>query len=287
MGLVFKQLAGTAASAVDACNVNDHDVAATASKWGAQVDGSTAATQYTLNVPGITTGADSVVLLAQWETTGPESGDPGETTTWGSGDWICRVNVSQANANVFWDSVEICAYQGGSTTAIASKSGIATSLSRTGTYTQTITTSSSTTVPAGSTILWSFYFGQTIATGSGNTFKIRSNKNLATPLTLSRAEATWRGGGGSGAGAAAATGAGDCIENSSLSSGRVAAGAATCGGTQAGHMNTAAVEACATTEGRSIRAVVASGGVEGASVTEAMTVQGVLAGGGPEAWSIG
>jgi len=186
MGMVFKQLAGTAASALDACNVNDHDVAATASKWGAQVDGSTAATQYTLIVPGIDTGADSVVLLAQWESEGPEYGSPGETVTWEAGNWICRVNVSQANSNVYWDSVEICAYQGGSTTAIASKTGIATSLSSTGTYAETITTTSASTVPLGATILWSFYFGQTIATARGNTFKIRSNRNLATPIENKR-----------------------------------------------------------------------------------------------------
>ena len=185
MGLVFKQLAGTAASAVDACNASDHDVAATASKWGAQVDGSTANTQYTLTVPGTGAGAESVVLLAQWETTGPEYGSPGETTTWEAGDWICRVYVSQANANVFWDSVEICAYEGGSTTAIASKTGIAESLASTGTYAETITTSSPSTVPAGATILWSFYFGQTIGAPS-STFKIRSNKNLATPIANKR-----------------------------------------------------------------------------------------------------
>tara|TARA_R100001082_G_scaffold75000_1_gene43376 strand:+ start:947 stop:1999 length:1053 start_codon:yes stop_codon:yes gene_type:complete len=186
MALVFKQLAGTAASAVDACNASDHDVAATASKWGAQVDGSTANTQYTLTVPGVDTGSDSVVLLAQWETTGPEYGSPGETTTWEAGNWICRVNVSQANSNVFWDSVEICAYKDGSTTAIASKTGIATNLSSTGTLSETITTGSPSTVPAGATILWSFYFGQTISTGRGNTFKIRSNKNLATPIANKR-----------------------------------------------------------------------------------------------------
>ena len=183
MGMVFKQLAGTAATVLDACNASDHDVAATAKKWGAESDGSTAATQYTLTVPGTGAGAASVVLLAQWESVASAGNDPGLLSVWPEGDWVCRINVSQASANVFWDSVEICALHedGVTTTAVASKTGIGESLSSTGTYSETITTTSDVAVPQGSTILWSFYFGQTIGAPS-STFKIKSNKNLATPI---------------------------------------------------------------------------------------------------------
>jgi hypothetical protein len=188
MALTFKQLAGTAATAEDACNANDYDVAATAKKWNAQVDGSTTGTQYQLTVPGLATGHPaSVVLLAQWESSGPEYGNPGETVTWEAGRWICRVNVTQANSSVFWDTVEICAKApGGATTAVASVSNMGTALSSTGTYSTTITVGSPVTVTAGSTILWSYYFGQSIATGAGQLFKIRSNKNLSTPIENKR-----------------------------------------------------------------------------------------------------
>ena len=194
MGMVFKQLAGTAATALDACNASDHDVAATAKKWGAEADGSTAATQYTLTVPGLSTGASSVVLLAQWESVASEDNDPGLVTVWPAGDWVCRLNVSQANSSVFWDSVEICALHpdGATTTAIASKTGIAESLSSTGTYSETVGATHNTVIPPDSTILWSFYFGQSIASGAGQPFKVRSNKNLATPIGVEAPRAEFR-----------------------------------------------------------------------------------------------
>ena len=185
MGMVFKQLAGTAASYLSACNPEGHTVDSGTGKWGAQVDGSTAATQYSLSVPATGgTGAASVRLLAQWESVAAAGGDPGLLSVWPAGDWTCRLNVSQANANVFWDSVQICALHpdGATTTQIASITGLAESLSSTGTYTEIVSTSSDVVVPQGSTVLWSYYFGQTISGGVPNTFKIRSNKNLATPI---------------------------------------------------------------------------------------------------------
>ncbi len=194
MGMVFKQLAGTAASYVSACNPESHTVDSGTGKWGAQVDGSTAATQYSLAVPAGSTGSGSVRLLAQWESVSVAGGDPGLLSVWPAGDWICRLNVSQANANVFWDSVQICALHpdGATTTQIASMTGIAESLDSTGTYSETVTTSSNTVVPQGSTVLWSYFFGQTISGGVPNAFKIRSNKNLATPIAAADPRSEFR-----------------------------------------------------------------------------------------------
>jgi hypothetical protein len=193
MGLVFKQVySGSPSSIIDACMPSGSEAPPTGSngaKWYAAVDASTSNTGRTLTLDGGTSGGRNlatVQCLAQWEGIASDYGSPTETTTWEAGDWICRFNVLSANTAIFWDKVQICAVQGGVYTTIATKTGINTFLAGTGTKSTTITTTEASTVTLGSTIWWGFHFGKDESLGI-ETFGIRSNKNLATPIENKRA----------------------------------------------------------------------------------------------------
>ena len=193
MGLVFKQIySGFPSSILDVCMPDGSEAPPTASngaRWMAGVGSSTAGTGRTLTLDGGTVDGRNqatVQCLTQWESIPTYYGSPMETTTWEAGEWICRFSVSSANSAIYWDKVQICAVQGGVYTTIATKTGINTFLSATGTKSTTITTTEASTVTKGSTIWWGFHFGKA-ETLSAETIGIRSNKNLATPIENKRA----------------------------------------------------------------------------------------------------
>jgi len=140
-------------------------------------DGSTGATQHTRTITGSDTFAASHVILALWHSGGFPDGN-----YWEAGDWICRLNVSQANSSISWTSVHICAQRGTTWTTIASNTSVATPCFPVGTKSVTLTTESpSDFTSAGSqTIYWIYGFQKT--TTAEQTFKYKSNKNLATPI---------------------------------------------------------------------------------------------------------
>lgn len=145
----------------------------------ATVGGSGSATQHTRTVTGSDTGADSEVMLAGWIAyPGNLWGD-----TWEAGDWICRLQVTAANSAVQWSSVYICAKVGSDWTTIASKTDVNALLASTGTKTATLTTGSATDMSGAASSPYVYWFyGFTKSTSGEQTFKYRSNKNLASPI---------------------------------------------------------------------------------------------------------
>ena len=193
MGLVFKQIySGSPSSILEVCMPDGSEAPPTAANgagWYAGVGSSTASTGRTLTLDGGTSGGRNLATVqcwAQWEGIASDYGSPTETTTWEAGEWICRCSVSSTNSSIYWDSVQICAYQGGVFTTIATQTGINLFLSGTGTKSTTITTSEASTVTLGSTVWWGFHFGKA-ETLSAETIGIRSNKHLSAPLENKRA----------------------------------------------------------------------------------------------------
>lgn len=139
--------------------------------------GSSSGTQHTRTITGSNTYASSRVILALWHSLSFPDGD-----YWEAGDWICRLNVSQYNRDIVWKTIDICAQRGGVWTTIASKTDVNAFLSSNGTVSVTLTTGSPSdfrSVP-GQTIYWIYGFEKT--TTAEQTFKYKSNKNLATPI---------------------------------------------------------------------------------------------------------
>tara|TARA_R110000824_G_scaffold295080_3_gene483462 strand:- start:700 stop:1785 length:1086 start_codon:yes stop_codon:yes gene_type:complete len=175
--LTFKQGAPVATYLVQGCSSIALPSPNIVAGHYAAVGGSTAATQHTRTITGSATGASSQVILALWHSTLFASGDYYE-----AGDWICRLNVSARNSAIQWKSVYICAERGGVWTTIASKTDVNTLLASTGTKTATLTTGSPSdfTSAGAQTIYWIYGFEK--STSAEQTFKYRSNKNLATPI---------------------------------------------------------------------------------------------------------
>ena len=196
MGMVFKQVySGVPSGIADACMPSGSQQPTDpfdGVQWFAAVGASTSNSNKTVTLDGGVSGGRNqatVQCLAQWHGIPSDYGSAGETTTWEAGDWICRFSVQSANSAIYWDSVQICALVGATYTTIATKTGINTFLSGTGTYATTITTTSPSTVTLGSAVWWGFHFGKGV-TLNAETFNIRSNKNLATPIENKRAVTT-------------------------------------------------------------------------------------------------
>ena len=184
MGLVFRQQYSAGSGVYDQCMPPGSEMPSPTTngrRWFAFVGGSGSAAGQTVTLDGGTVDGrnqPTVQCLLQWHAFGDELAG---ITEFQAGDWICRFSVAEANSAIYWDKVQICALKDGVLTTVALKTGINLFLAATGTKTTTITTTSPTTVAAGSQIVWGFHFGKS-ETLSAESAKIRSNKNLATPI---------------------------------------------------------------------------------------------------------
>lgn len=112
-------------------------------------------------------------------------------TTWESGTWTVRINVTTANMNIDWNIAQLCVDTGSGCTfsAITQTSTAAINLGTTGVFTATIPMSTDrvaglSDVPA---IVCKFDFTGTMGTGA---FVFIPNQNIDTPLSKSVAAVT-------------------------------------------------------------------------------------------------
>jgi len=270
----FNLLAGCSSETVDTGRAGGHSASLTSG---------TGATQYTATVTGGATGSASTRILAAWKAQAPSP----DGLLWEAGDWVCRLQVSQANSSVFWDSVHICAYDGSTWTTIASNTNVNIFLIATGTKSVTLTTSSPTEwYTAGpQDIYWIYGFGKSNA--SEQAFKYRSNKNLVTPIVH---EPTL---GGQREGIVMQ----GIAEADSLVGSRVSRGVTQSGGVSGWSLSWSSAERAGTrtatreedhaAASRAIRAHTTGSSVVGVNASVAMESRLALIGGGPEASFLG
>jgi hypothetical protein len=145
----------------------------------------------TLLQTGATSGSDSVTLTAQslagsyYPTA---TGDPG-LTTWASGNWVVKLNVTSANSAISWVATCILRINGAGTSVLAtvgSLTGQNIALGSTGVQTMTIS-GASQSAGSGDRIEVELIFQNTNAHGGSQSANWdlgdSSNDTVATPLS--------------------------------------------------------------------------------------------------------
>jgi hypothetical protein len=112
-----------------------------------------------------------------------DSDEPGETT-WDSGDYVVRVNITQARAGLEWRETYICERTtGGSFNTVASLTGQTTDCSTTGTKTHTVNRATDYSAASSSTLYIVCVFFMTLPHGTTN-FGVTPDQNINTPIDI-------------------------------------------------------------------------------------------------------
>ena len=138
----------------------------------------------TTDIDNSGTDVEFAVIGFQTDTGGPEPND----TSWESGDYVVRLNVSTGRTGISWRATYVMARtSGGSYTTVASLTGQTDSLASPGVVTHTVVLGSDYTANATDTMYILCVFGGQLTHGN-STVIITNDQNIDTPIASADVE---------------------------------------------------------------------------------------------------